>query len=200
MKTFIKADFRNVCVNLGGWGAFLICLPVIWSIYQGDKYSATSYFLWSLLSIVVTVVLIRAKNGGYKIMLGYVLSDFSIGLYAYLKDRSLTFGHFEATITTLTVMCVVMYVWSERRERFQPAVIVSAIAAIVAGIPQIYYSFAHPFSTNITICFLYIIVSALSYYGDKPTWEARLIPGLSIIYWLIIIFGVLYYRVGFRLV
>lgn len=194
MKTFIKADFRNLCVNLGGWGAFLICLPVIWSIYNGDKYSATSYFLWSLLSIVVTVVLIRARRGGYKIMLGYVLSDFSIGFYAYLKDRSLTFGYFEAMIATLTVMCLIMYVWSERRERFRPAVIMSAIAAIVAGIPQIFYSFAHPFSTSVTVCALYIIVSMLSYYGDKPTFEARLIPGLSVVYWLVIVVGVFYYR------
>jgi hypothetical protein len=179
---------------MGGLGAFLICIPVIWSIYRGDKYSATSYFLWSIMSVVVTVVLIRAREGGYTIMAGYVLSDFSIGLYVYLKDKTVTFGYFEAMVAVLTLMCLCMYVWSERRKRFRPAIVMCAIAAIVAGIPQIFYSFAHPFSTSLTICFLYIIVSALSYYGDKPTFEARLIPALSIVYWMVIIFGVINYR------
>ncbi len=187
MKTRIKADFRNLCKNLGGFGAVLVCLPVIWGIFQGDKFNPVSYFLWSLLSVVCVVVLVRAGQGGYTIMIGYILSDFAIGACAYYKNGRLSFGYFEAFVTTLTIMCLAMYVWCDRRKKYRPAVIVCATAAILAGVPQIVDSFNNPFQTSLLICILYSLISFLSYYGDRPTFEARLIPGLSIIYWFTII-------------
>jgi hypothetical protein len=168
-------------VAASGYNVTLVAVWVTWLV--GKLFGRRLSFP----IVVITII-------GYTIMAGYVLSDFSIGLYVYLKDKTVTFGYFEAMVAVLTLMCLCMYVWSERRKRFRPAIVMCAIAAIVAGIPQIFYSFAHPFSTSLTICFLYIIVSALSYYGDKPTFEARLIPALSIVYWMVIIFGVINYR------
>lgn len=196
MKTHIKADRRHLCKILGGLGAALVCLPIIWGIFHGDKFNPVTYFLWSLLSVVCAIVLFRAGKGGYHIMVGYTLSDLIIGLCAYYKSGILKFGNFEAFISVLTIMCLAMYVWCERRKYYKPAVVACAVAAITAGVPQVFDSFNNPTQTSILICLLYILVSFLSYYGDKPTFEARLIPGLSMIYWLVIIIGVIHGRMA----
>ncbi len=127
-------------------------------------------------------------------MVGYIFSDLIIGLCAYYKSGTLNFGNFEAFISVLTIMCLAMYVWCESRKKYRPAVIVCATAAIVAGVPQVVDSFNNPSQVSILICSLYILVNFLSYYGDRPTFEARLIPGLSIIYWVTIIVIVIYNR------
>jgi hypothetical protein len=100
---------KNTCVKLGGLGALLICLPVMWRIHEGDKFNPLSFFLWSALSVVCAIVLIRAKKGGHTMVLGYVLSDFLIGFYAYLKSGRIEFGKFEWFIVALTTVCAVFF-------------------------------------------------------------------------------------------
>ena len=176
-----------MCIKLGGIGALLICLPVMWEIHQGDRFNPVSYFLWTFLSLICTIVLIRAKKGGWVMMAGYVLSDCAVGLYAYAKSGKAEFGHFEWFIVALTAICACLYVWCEKKNNFTPAVITNAIACVLAGIPQMIDSFKNPAQVNITIACLYVGISGISCYGERPTLNGRLISGLSVIYWLIII-------------
>lgn len=179
------------CVKLGGLGALLVCIPVMWKIHQGDRFNPVSYYLWTLLSLVCTVVLVRAGKGGVTMMGGYVLSDFSVATYAYIKSGQAVFGKFEWFIVSLTLVCAILYVWCESKKNYTPSVIVNAIACCVAGIPQIMDTFHDPYSMGFMICIMYMMVSVLSYYGEQPSLNGRLIPGVSIVYWIIMIVGIL---------
>jgi len=178
---------KDLCVKIGGLGALLVCLPVIWRIYEGDAFNSVSYVLWSALSLVCTIVLIRAKKGGHTLMACYVLSDLLIGVYAYVHTGQAHFGGIEWFIVALAAGCASVYVWCEYRKNFRPAVIMNGASLVVAGIPQMVDSFRHPEHVSILICSLYVLISAFSYYGEKPTLNGRLIPVLSMVYWLVII-------------
>ena len=176
-----------MCVKLGGLGAVLICIPVIWAIHQGSRFNPVSYFLWTFLSIVCTVVAIRAKKGGWMMMAGYTVSDFAVGLYAYIKSGRAEFGRFEVFIVTLAAICACLYVWCELKKNFTPAVITNATACLLVGIPQMIDAFKSPDQVNLKIAYLYVAISGVTFYGETPTLNGRLIPGLSTIYWLVII-------------
>jgi hypothetical protein len=177
---------KELCVKLSGVCALLMSLPVMYRIHEGDIFNPTSYFLWSLLSLICVVVLVRGKKGGYTIMAGYVLSDLSIGIYAYLKSGRASIGWFEWFIVGLTAVCTIVYVWCEMRGSFKPAVIVNATACMIAGIPLFVDTFERPQHMSFLICWLYTGVSSLGFYGERH-FNGKLIPGLSIIYWVILI-------------
>ena len=185
---------KEICKKLGGLGALLTCIPVIYRINQGDAFNPTSFFLWSMLSLICFIVLYRTKRGGHVLMGGYVFADLSIGLWAYHKSHVVQFGKFEMFIVGMAMACAGLYAWCESRKNFRPAVMTNATALVLAGVPQILDSFAEPFKVSFGVCSVYIAVSALSYYGEEQTLEARLIPGLSIVYWVVIIGGVLIER------
>lgn len=184
---------KELCVKLSGIGALLICIPVIYRISQGDLFNPASFFLWSLLSLVCVVVLVRAKKGGYMLMAGYALSDLSIGICAYLKNGKANVGAFEWFIVVLTVLCAAIYIHCEIKKNFTLSVVVNGIACMVAGIPLAADSFREPHKVSFSIITLYMIVSGLGYYGER-NFNGKFIPGLSIIYWLVIVAGVLIAR------
>ncbi|MEK7642147.1 MAG: hypothetical protein AAB365_04145 [Patescibacteria group bacterium] len=191
---------KDLCVKLSGIGALLICIPVMWRISQGDVFNPASYFLWSLLSLVCVLVLLRDKKGGHTMMIGYVASDFLIGFYAYRKLGKASFGSFEWLIVALTGVCVCIWLWCEhvarrdKKQDFKPSVITNTVACMIAGIPQIIDSFKNPYQVSFVICAFYMLVSGLAYYGEKPTLNGRLLPGVSIIYWIIMIVGLIIAR------
>ncbi|NBQ47174.1 MAG: YHYH protein [Sphingobacteriia bacterium] len=119
---------KDLAVKLGGIGAVLVCIPVMISISKGDAYNPTSFFLWSLLSVVCAIVLWRAKKGGHVMFIGYVISDFLIGSYAYAKSGKASFGTFERYVAALVVACIIAYVWCEYRKKFTPSVIINGTA------------------------------------------------------------------------
>jgi hypothetical protein len=184
---------KDLCVKLSGVGALLICIPVIYQISQGDMFNPASFFLWSLLSVICVIVLVRAKKGGWIMMAGYALSDLLIGIAAYLKSGRATIGTFEWFIVALTAICAVIYVSCELRKSFRLSVIVNGIACMVAGIPLIVDSVRNPYKVSFYIIGLYMIVSLLGYYGER-NFNGKFIPGLSLIYWIIIVGGVLIAR------
>lgn len=184
---------KNLLVKMSGIGALLICLPVMYRIHQGDSFNPASYFLWSLLTLVCTVTLIRSKKGGHTMMIGYFFSDISIGIYAYVKSGRASFGQFEWFVIGLTLICICVYVACELRKSFRPAVIVNATACMIAGLPLLVDSIRNPTQMSLVICWLYILVSVFGYYGER-TFDGKLIPGLSIIYWIVIIGGIMIAR------
>ncbi len=176
-------------VRLSGLGALLISIPVMYRIHEGDRFNPVSYFLWSSLALICTITLIRAKKGGYMLMGGYVLSDASVGTYAYFHGGSSSLGKFEWFITALVMICAALYVWCESRKNFKPAVIINGTACIIAGIPVIADSFQNPHQMSLVICYLYLLISAMAYYGER-SFNGKFIPGLSIGYWILIIGGI----------
>lgn len=184
---------KDLCVKLSGIGALLISIPVIYRISKGDNFNPASYFLWGLLSIVCTVVLIRAKKGGYMIMAGYVLSDFCIGIAASLKNGTFSFGQFEWFIVAITLICAVVYVICEVKKSFTLSVIINGLACMIAGIPLVVDSWKNPYKISFTIIGLYTLVSSLGYYGER-NFNGKFIPGISIIYWIILTGGVIFAR------
>ena len=185
---------KNFCLRLSGLGALFICIPVIYRISKGDIFNPASFFLWGLLSLVCAVVLIRAKKGGHILVIGYFFSDLLIASYAYIKSGKASFGNFEWLIIILTCICAGLYAWCEFRGDFKPAVITNATACMVAGIPQIVDSFRKPYQMSLVICGIYTLISVLNYYGEQPNLNGRLLPGLSILYWIVIIGGVIIAR------
>lgn len=180
---------KNLCVKLSGVGALLICVPVMYRIAAGDMFNPMSYFLWSFLSLICGVVLIRAKKGGHTMMAGYFFSDFSVGIFAYVKSGKASFGGFEYFVAALTVACICIYVWCELRKSFKPAVISNAIACVIAGIPLMVDALQNPNRMSLFIANSYLLISLLAYYGEQ-TFNGKLIPGLSVVYWIIILVGV----------
>lgn len=187
---------KGLCVKMSGVGALLICIPVVYRIHAGDVFNPASYFLWAALSLVCFVVLLRAKDGGHTLLAGYFLSELIIGLYACVKSGKATLGKFEWFIVALTAACAAIYVWCEASSRkrglkaFKPSVIVNGIACMIAGMPLLVDSIRDPRKMSFTICALYIIISWLGYYGEK-TFNGKFIPGLSILYWAVIVVGML---------
>ncbi|HEU5114937.1 MAG TPA: hypothetical protein VFT82_04200 [Candidatus Paceibacterota bacterium] len=181
--------FRNVLVKLSGVCALLVSLPVIYRIYEGDLLNPTSYFLWSSLSLVCFVVLIRANEGGHTMMVGYFLSDLCIGTYALIKGGQSKFGWFEILVICLTVICAAIFARCELRKKYNPAVIASGIACVVAGIPLLIDAFVHPYKMSYMICLCYLAISLFGYFGET-TFKGKFIPGLSAVYWLVILGGV----------
>lgn len=190
----ILKNFKKWCVRAGGALALLVCIPILWRIHEGDILNPMSYFLWSFLSLICAVSLIRAKEGGATMVLGYIFSDFSIGLYAYKKSGKAEFGRFEWIIAALTILCVFMYMVCEKRKRYTPSVILNTTACIIAGVPLMIESFQSPYSISYLVCFLYLCVSGLTFFGEQPNLKAKLLPGASIVYWIIIVIGLVFLR------
>jgi hypothetical protein len=185
---------KKLSVRLGGLGALLIAIPIMYRIHEDDIFNPASYFLWSLLSLICFVTLIRAGNGGHTMMMGYFFSDISIAIYSYVKSGRASLGSFEWFIIVITALCAVLYIFCEMQKNFKPAIIANASACFIAGFPQIADSFRNPYQMSLVICGLYMLISSLAFYGEKPTLNGRLIPGLSIIYWILIIVGLLIAR------
>lgn len=178
---------KKFCVNLGGIGAALVCIPAIYEIHRGnDAFSPVSYFLWAALSVVCLIVLVREKKGGLALMSGYFVSEMAIGLFALAKGGAIQLSTYDVFVIILVAICAAFYVWCELRNNLVPAIIINASACIIAGIPQLTDSIAKPNDVSIATCVFYVVVNFLSYYGEKPTLHGRLIPALFFFYWLII--------------
>ncbi len=184
---------KDLAVKLSGIGAVLVCIPVMISISKGDAYNPTSFFLWSLLSVVCAIVLWRAKKGGHVMFIGYVISDFLIGSYAYAKSGKASFGTFERYVAALVVACIIAYVWCEYRKKFTPSVIINGTAMMIAGFPIIVDSFREPQKFNFVNAWIYLTLSGLSLYGER-NFNGKFTPGLSVTYWIVAIVGVLVLR------
>jgi hypothetical protein len=188
-----KDSVKNLCVKISGLGALLICLPIIYRIWQGDQFNPASFFLWSGLSVVCTIVLWRAKKGGHVLLGCYVLSDLTIAICALLKQGQMTFGKFEWFVAGITIACTGLYLWCESRKKYTASVVSNGIACIIAGIPQAIDSLQNPEKANLVIVMLYTFISGLAYYGEK-NFNGKFIPGLSVLYWIFITIGVLIAR------
>lgn len=190
----MKERVKSFAVKLGGILALLVGIPVIWRIHEGDILNPMSYFLWTSLSIICAFVLFRAKKGGVTMLLGYIVSDFSIGFYAYLKSGKAEFGRFEWAVAVITAFCAIIYIVCELRQDYTPSVIVNTTACIVAGVPLVADSYKHPHQMSFLVAGLYLLVSGLSFWGEKPNLHARLLPGASAVYWIVIIIMVMVRR------
>jgi hypothetical protein len=182
---------KKVCLTISGIGTLLVCLPVMYRISQGDIINPASFFLWALLSLVCSIVLVHDKKGGYVLTIGYFFSDLAIATYAYNKSGRASFGWFEWFVIGLTLACISIYLKCALKGNLRPAVITNATACMIAGLPQIADSFRNPYQMSFVICGIYLAVSALNYYGEEKTLNGRLLPGLSIIYWIIMIIGII---------
>lgn len=180
---------KELCVKLSGIGALLICGPVIYRISQGDVFNPASFFLWSALALVSTIVLVRAKKGGHVLIAGYFLSDLIIGICAYRQTGQMKMEAFEWFVLAITATCTIIYLICELRGNLRPAVISNAAALMMAGMPQLIDFIQHPHQTSFVICGLYMLINVLGFYGER-TFNGKLIGGLSIIYWTVIIVGV----------
>ena len=185
---------KNLCVKLSGLGAALMCFPVIWRVHEGDALNPVSYLLWSMLSLVSTIVLLRAKKGGATLMAGYIFSDLAIAAYIFVHKGRYVFGAFEQVIVVMTMVCTLFYLRCKSKGNLTPSVILNALTILCAGIPQVVDIFEHPFHMSYFICVLYFLISTLSYYGEQPTLHARLIPGISILYWIVVVIGMMLMR------
>jgi len=184
-----KDSMKTLATQISGIGAVLICLPVMLDINRGGAYNPATFFLWALLSVVCTITLWRAKKGGHILMMGYTISDFSIGLYASIKSSKPSFGPFEWFTAALVVICIVIYVWCESRKQLTPSVIINGLACIIAGVPLIVDSFREPHKFGYGIAGAYIALSGLGFYGES-TFNGRFIPALSVVYWIVAVVGV----------
>lgn len=122
-------------------------------------------------------------------MIGYFFADSSIGVYAYIKGGKASFGQFEWLIIAHTLTCAILYVICELRKNFRPAVILNGIACMVAGIPLVVDSFRNPHQMSYMVCFIYLIISSLTLYGERD-FNGKFIPKLSIGYWILVISGI----------
>lgn len=117
---------------------------------------------------------------------GYILSDLAIGTYAWIKRGQASLGPFEWFIIGLTSVCACIYIWCRYKQNFKPAVIVNGIACFISGAPVVVETYEQPRQMSYTICGMYLLVSALAYYGEEK-FSGKFIPGLSLIYWTIVI-------------
>ncbi len=177
---------KDLCVKLSGLGALLTAFPVMYSISKGGIFNSASYFLWALLALVCGVILFRGKKGGYTMMIGYVISDGAIGIYAYIKSGRATFETFEKFVMLLTALCAAVYIFCEVKKNFKPAVVVGGLAIVVAGIPQLLNSFQDPQRVSFAIGGFYIFLSSLGLYGEK-NFEGKFVQLLSVLYWTMLL-------------
>lgn len=196
----MKEMLQKVCRGLGVVGALAIALPILLKIHGGETiFNPLSYFMWSSLSVLAAVVLYRAGEGGWQLMAAYWGSDFAIGLYGYLKAGTLKFGWFEGFVIGLVLVCTIIWLRCEAKKQhsgqkdYKASVIANAAAMMLAGIPQIGDAWRKPNELSMFVAGGYIAVSVASYLGESK-FNGRLIPGLSVVYWIVIIVPVLYLR------
>ncbi len=184
----MNEKLKRLFVTMSGVGALLIALPVMYRIYKGDVFNPITYLLWAGFSVLCTYVLVRDKQGGHVMMIGYCISDLAIGLYALYKGNAATIGTFDCFVVGLVVFCALVYLRCAARHDLRLSIITNATACIIAGLPLLWNSIKNPQQMSFMVCFAYLAVSGFGYYGEK-SFNGKLIPGVSIVYWVICIGG-----------
>jgi hypothetical protein len=187
---------KNICAILSRWGAGLITILVLYAVYQGYLFNPLAYLLYAMLSFIAAWVYLRAERGGHQIMFVYGFGDGMIGLYSAYKSKAMSFGTSEATVLVLIVVSIAVYLWCELQgqkrglKEFMPAVAMNGVSICLVNVFFFLDIVKHPEGANLFVFFLYIIISSLAWYGEE-SFNAKLVPRISIMSWIIIINGVL---------
>lgn len=196
----MKDWLQKLSQGLGVVGALAIAFPILFKIHEGETiFNPLSYFMWSSLSVLAAVVLYRAGEGGWQLLAAYWASDFSIASYAYFKARKLEFGWFEGFVIGLVAVCTIIWLRCETKRRYsgqtdyRASVIANATALMLAGVPQVWDAWKKPNEVSMFIAWSYIGISVASFFGESK-FNGRLVPGVSIVYWIVIMIPVLYLR------
>lgn len=174
---------RNLTLSGGGLAA-LMFIPIIIDASKGASFNPLSFFLWSGLSLVLTMVLMRSGES-WILPASWVVSDIIVGiaLLTYFR-QSATIGLHEITVMILIVICTILWITSKT----WVATIACTSALTLAAVPQAIDIYQHPEHASWRIWAIYFISNTLAFFGGK-TWsiEDRLPAGVSMVLCLVFV-------------
>ncbi len=155
-------------------------IPLCIQIVRGTaKQNLTTWLLWATLDLIVVATLI-VQHGNFLLPIAYTLGS-GITALCIMRSKNATWTWFESFVTFLVVVCLVIWTFSDAKS----ATVVSSIALVIAGIPQLVESYIEPWNTPIFIYVGYFTANGLSILGAK-NWsvEERFYPVCAAIFCL----------------
>jgi len=162
----------------------LVCyLPLCIQIYKGtSEQNLATWILWGLLDVVISVSVIL-QDGNYLLPVAYTVGNF-ITVAFIVRTKKVSWTWFETSISTLVVVCIVVWVLVGSRG----ATIASTVAMTLAGFPQMVETWRKPKSSPSLIYCGYFTANVFSLIGAKAwTVEDRLYPFYAVLFCAIIV-------------
>lgn len=162
----------------GGIIAGLMFIPIIVDAIRGASFNPVSFLLWSGLSLVLTLVLIKSGDS-WILPACWVVSDCIVGtVLLFGLHQKATFGTHEIVITVLIVVCTVVWLTSKT----WVATVACTTALVLAALPQTFDIYRHPEHASWKIWAIYFVSNTLAFLGGQR-WniEDRLPAGISMV-------------------
>jgi hypothetical protein len=156
--------------------AVCLYLPLVSGIWKDKiQQSFATWILWVSLDIIA-LVSIFLQGGNYLVLVFYVtIGSIVSGLLLYKKQFKWT--KFETLVLFLVLVCLVFWWFSGSRT----ATILSSIAVVIAGMPQLKESLRGPDKVTGYIYLGFTAVNALFFFAGKSwTVEDRFYPALMV--------------------
>lgn len=153
----MKNIFITISIILG----IIPQLMVMWGIYKKTmKLSFSTYFVWFLLNLIISIASI-VTHGNYFLSLTYVSLNLIIALMVVYRERTITFPKWEKFVIALSILCMVVWYFTNGMY----AIIAAASASFIAGIPQLVVVYKHPELTSLVVWLLGTLAPLFSVFG-----------------------------------
>lgn len=142
--------------------SLLLYIPLCIQIITGEvKQNFATFLLWTILDGITTIMLIM-ENGNYFLAGSYTIGS-AVVMLCIAKTKNVEWTWFESFVTFLIGICLVIWRYSDTKT----AIIVSTLAMIIAGLPQLRKSYQEPWNSPLLIYLGYFVANCLSVLGGK---------------------------------
>jgi hypothetical protein len=164
-------------MNAFAWTGSILALLTYFPLWaqikrKSVKQNLLTWALWAVLDIIVMASIIVQK-GNFLLPVAYTIGS-TVTVFVIFKsgDKS-SWSWFETLITTLVIICVAVWYTSGSKA----ATVASAMAMVVASVPQIIDAWKNPLDMPVLVYFSCFIANCLSIAGGK-NWsiEERFYP------------------------
>lgn len=160
--------------------AFLLYVPLCVSILKGQiVQNMTTWFLWGVLDAVAAASL-YVQDGNFWLPAAYSLGCI-VTVLCIFKSGEATWTRFSTLIICLVIICMIGWYYSGPKL----ATILSTLAMVVAGLPQLIDTWKYPLQTPLLIFIGYFSVNTISCLaGNGWTITERFYPGVASLFCL----------------
>lgn len=152
----------NIYVILSAVLAIALYIPLSIQILKGKtEQNLATWFLWAALDAVAAISLFT-QQGNFLMVAAYTLGSSWITM-CIAKSGNFSWTKFETLVTIMVIACLIGWILSGPRT----ATVLSSIAVVIAGGPQLRDTAKDPWSAPFLIYFGFFTANTLSVIGAK---------------------------------
>ncbi len=174
-------------MNVYQWASVILALclyiPLDRQILRGEiTQNLATFILWGSLDAVAGASIYVQGGGNYQLPFAYVLGCSTV-LVSILRSRNYSWTKVETRVSLAVVaLSIGWWIMVYVEHNAWLATILSTLAVVAAGLPQLRDSWRDPSKSPLEIYIGYVVVNALSTIGGKG-WsvEERFYPGFCLL-------------------